>query len=180
MLRLLSSAPRSPAPSSLGPSPWRATFSSTDTIDKVNFRFHDSDNTSGSWSATLTGAPTPFAKTVTSATLTPALSLALAGDHSTAIPGDAITYTATVTNTGSTLKLAGDFIASDTGTATATVASYWDAVYTSLDGTNWSPLAGAAATHAGYTAPVPPPTSIGITLSSTTLAATGITYPTSA
>ncbi|HKB33094.1 MAG TPA: hypothetical protein VKF16_04440, partial [Candidatus Dormibacteraeota bacterium] len=156
-----------------------ATFFSTDTIDKVNFRFHYSDSTSGSWSATLTGAPTPFAKTVTSATLTPALSLALAGDHSTAIPGDAITYTATVTNTGSTLKLAGDFIASDTGTATATVASYWDAVYTSLDGTNWSPLAGAAATQAGYTAAVPPPTSSGITLSATSVAATGITYPTS-
>ena len=50
----------------------------------------------------------------------PALSLSLAGDHTTAIPGDAITYTATVMNTGSTLALAGDLLASDTGTATAT------------------------------------------------------------
>jgi RHS repeat-associated protein len=162
-----------------GGATFTATFFSTDTIDKVNFRFHYRDNTSGSWSATLTGLPTPFAKTVTSATLTPALSLALAGDHSTAIPGDTITYTATVTNTGSTLNLAGDFIASDTGTATATVTSYWDAVYTSLDGTNWSPLAGAAATQAGYTATVPPPTSSGMTVSATSVAATGITYPTS-
>src|SRR5258708_24854676 len=75
--------------------------------------------------------------------------------------------------------LAGDFIASDTGAETATVASYWDAVYTSLDGTNWSPLAGAAATQAGYTAAVSPPTSSGITLSATSVAATAITYPTS-
>src|SRR5258708_11108958 len=47
-----------------------ATFFSTDTIDKVNFRFHYSDNTSGSWNATPTGAPTPFSKTLTSSPLT--------------------------------------------------------------------------------------------------------------
>src|SRR5216683_572232 len=95
-----------------------STFFSTDTVDKVNFRFHYNDNTAGSWSATTQGVPTPFAKTVTSASLTPALSLGLSSDHSTAIPADNINYTATVTNTGATLALAGDFVASDTGGVT--------------------------------------------------------------
>ncbi len=155
------------------------TFFSTDTIDKVNFRFHYSDNTSGSWSATVAGVPTPFAKTVTSATLTPTLSLGLTGDHATAIPGDTITYTATATNTGATLQVGGDFMASDTGTATATVASYWDDIQTSIDGTSWTPLVGAAATASGYTPAVGPPSASGLTLSLTSVAATGVTYPTS-
>jgi RHS repeat-associated protein len=154
-----------------------ATFFSTDTTDKVNFRFHYSDNTSGSWSVTVQGTPTPFAKTVTSSSLTPALSLSLARDHITAIPGDTITYTATVMNTGATLALAGDLFASDTGGATATVKSYWDTVYTSLDGSIWTPLAGAAATATGYTPAVPAPTSSGMTLSATSVPATGVTYP---
>ncbi|HEX2681721.1 MAG TPA: hypothetical protein VHQ03_10555, partial [Candidatus Dormibacteraeota bacterium] len=127
------------------------TFFSTDTTDKVNFRFHYSDNTSGSWSATVTGIPTPFAKTVTSATLTPSLGLTLTGDHATAIPGDTITYTANVTNTGGALLVGGDFLGSDTGSATTMVASYWDDIYTSLDGSNWTPFVGTAATSTGYT-----------------------------
>ncbi len=155
-----------------------STFFSTDTVDKVNFRFHYNDNTAGSWSATTQGVPTPFAKTVTSASLTPALSLGLSSDHSTAIPADNINYTATVTNTGATLALAGDFVASDTGSVTTVVASYWDVVYTSLDGATWTPLAGAAATTVGYTPAVGAPTSSGVTLSATGVPATGVTYPT--
>jgi len=156
------------------------TFFSTDTIDKVNFRFHYSDNTAGSWSATIQGTPTPFAKTVTSATLTPALSLGLSTDHVTAIPGDAISYTATVTNTGSTLAVSGDFVASATGSETAVVASYWDDVSTSPDGTTWTPLAGSSAAQNGYTPAVAAPITSGMTLAATTVAATGVTYPTSA
>ena len=155
------------------------TFFSTDTIDKVNFRFHYSDNTSGSWSATIQGTPTPFAKTVTSATLTPTLSLGLTADHTTAIPGDTINYTATVTNIGATLKVGGDFLASDTGSATTTIASYWDAIYTSVDGTNWIPLVGTAATASGYTPAVGAPSASGLALSLTNVAASGVTYPNS-
>jgi RHS repeat-associated protein/uncharacterized repeat protein (TIGR01451 family) len=153
------------------------TFFSTDTTDSVNFRFHYSDNTAGSWSATVQGVPTPFAKTVTSATLTPTLSLGLTSDHPTAIPGDTITYTATVTNTGAVLTVGGDFVASDTGPATTTVASYWDDIYTSVDGTSWTPLVGTAATAAGYTPAVAPPASSGLVLALTSVAATGVTYP---
>ncbi len=82
----------------------------------------------------MQGTPTPFAKTVASATLTPALSLGLSTDHTSAIPGDTISYTATVTNTGSTLAASGDFVAGATGSATAVVASYWDDISTSPDG----------------------------------------------
>jgi RHS repeat-associated protein len=155
------------------------TFFSTDTIDKVNFRFHYSDNTAGSWSATVQGTPTPFAKTVTSATLTPALSLGLTTDHTTAIPGDTISYTATVTNTGSTLAVSGDFVASATGSASAIVASYWDDVSTSPDGTTWTPLAGSAGAQSGYTPAVAAPITSGMVLAATAVAATGVTYPTS-
>ena len=158
---------------------FRTTFFSTDTIDKVNFRFHYSDNTSGSWSATVQGTPTPFAKTVTSATLTPALSLGLSTDHTSAIPGDIISYTATVTNTGSTLAVSGDFVASATGSATAVVASYWDDISTSPDGATWTPLAGSAAAQSGYTPGVTAPITSGMALSATAVPATGVTYPTS-
>jgi hypothetical protein len=151
-------------------------FFSTDTVDKFNFRFHYSDNTAGAWSATVQGVPTAFAKTVTSATLTPALRLALTDDHPTAIPGDSITYTATLTNTGTALTLDGDLYASATGSSTATVASYWDDVYLSLDGMNWSILAGTAAATPGYVPAVPPPGGSGLTLTPTAVAATGVTY----
>ena len=157
---------------------FKATIFSTDTADKVNFRFHYSDNTAGSWSATITASPTPTAKTVLSATLTPALGLTLAVDHSSAIPGDTLTYSGTVTNTGATLTLTGDFTASASGSSTATVNSYWDDIATSLDSTNWTPLAGAAA-QSGSTPAVAPPISSGMTLTSTPVAAAGITYPTS-
>ncbi len=152
------------------------TFESTDTTDNVNFRFHYSDNTSGSWSVTVQGIPTPFANTLTSAALTPSLGLALSGDHATAIPTDTIVYMATVSNTGSTMTFAGDFFASATGSSTATVKSYWDDVYTSLDGSNWTPLAGAAGTAPGYVPAVGPPAASGLNLALTSVAATGVTY----
>ena len=154
-------------------------FFSTDTLDKVNFRFHYSDSTAGGWSGTVQGTPTPFANTITSATLTPTLSLGLAADHTAAGPSDTINYTATVTNTGSTLSVGGDFLASATGTGTATVASYWDEVSTSLDGNTWTALGGAAASTTGYTPAVGPPIKTGMTLSATSVAAVGVTYPAS-
>ncbi|HEV2218112.1 MAG TPA: RHS repeat-associated core domain-containing protein [Candidatus Dormibacteraeota bacterium] len=155
------------------------SFFSTDTIDPVNFRFHYSDNTSGGWSGTVIGTPTPFAKTMTTASLTPALTMVLSTDHSTAVPGDTITYTATVSNTGSTLAVGGDFLASATGSSTATVKSYWDDVSTSIDGSTWTVLGGAAATASGYTPAASPPSSSGMSLAATSVAASGVTYPSS-
>ena len=158
---------------------FQATVFSTDTSDRVNVRFHYSDNTAGSWSATITASPTPTAKTVLSATLTPSLGLTLAVDHPSAIPGDTLTYSGTVTNTGATLTLSGDFTASATGTSTATVQSYWDDVATSLDATSWTALAGTAAAQSGYTPAVAPPVSSGLSLTASPATVTGVTYPSS-
>jgi RHS repeat-associated protein/uncharacterized repeat protein (TIGR01451 family) len=158
---------------------FNATIFSTDTTDRVNFRFHYSDNTAGSWSATITASPTPTAKTLLSATLTPSLGLTLAVDHSSAIPGDTLTYSGTVTNTGATLTVSGDFTASATGGSTVTVMSYWDDVATSLDSAMWTALAGTSAAQSGYTPAVAPPISSGMTLTSTPVVANGVIYPTS-
>jgi len=155
---------------------FKATVFTTDTADRVNFRFHYSDNTAGSWSATATAPLTATAKTVLSATLIPSLGLTFAVDPTSAIPGDTLTYSGTVTNTGATLTLTGDFIASASGTSSATVTSYWDAVATSLDSTTWTALAGKAAAS-GNTAAVAAPITSGMTLTSTPVAANGVTYP---
>ncbi len=158
---------------------FNATIFSTDTTDRVNVRFHYKDNTAGSWSATATAPVTPTAKTVLSAALTPSLGLTLAVDRTSAIPGDTLTYSGTVTNSGATLTLSGDFAASATGSSTATVRSYWDNVATSLDSTNWAALAGTAGAQSGYTPAVAAPITSGLTLTSTPVTASGVTYPTS-
>ena len=152
-------------------------FLSTDTVDKYNFRFHYSDHSAGAWSATKSASPAPVAKTVASATLTSSLGLALSRDKQVAIPGDGITYTASLTNTGTALTLTGDLYAAATGTSTATVESYWDDVYLSLNGTNWTILAGTGATASGYVPAMPSPGGTGLTLSSTQLSEAGVTYP---
>ena len=154
-----------------------ATVSSTDTTDALNFRFHYSDNTAGSWSATAHALPVPFAETLPTVQLTPALGLTLAVGRTSAVPGDLLTYTSTVTNTGATLTLAGDLIASNTGSATTTLASYWNELATSLDSTTWTPFAGTAAAQSGYTPAVAPPITGGMSLNFTPVAADGVTYP---
>jgi hypothetical protein len=153
-------------------------FAATDTVDRFSFRFHYSDNsTSGGWSGTAQRTAAPVAKTVAQATLLPQLSLALSRDKDSVIPGDVITYAATLSNTGATLSLAGDLYAAATGTATAAVVSYWDDVYTSTDGITWTVLAGTAATASGYVPAVPSPGGSGLALSPAAVAAVGVTYP---
>jgi hypothetical protein len=153
-------------------------FSATDTVDKFSFRFHYSDNsTSGGWSGTTQRTAAPVAKTVARANLLPQLSLVLSSDKGSAIPGDVITYTATLRNTGATLSLAGELYAAATGTATATVVSYWDDLYTSTDGITWTVLAGTAATVSGYVPAVPAPGGSDLALSPAAVAAVGVTYP---
>jgi hypothetical protein len=153
-------------------------FAATDTVDRFSFRFHYSDNsTSGGWSGTAQRTAAPVAKTVAQATLLPKLSLVLSRDKDSVIPGDVITYTATIRNTGATLSLAGDLYAAATGTATAAVVSYWDDIYTSTDGITWTVLAGTAATASGYVPAVPSPGGSGLALSPAAVAAVGVTYP---
>jgi hypothetical protein len=154
-------------------------FAATDTVDKFSFRFHYAPNgKSGGWSGTAQRVATAIAMSVAQATLRPQLSLTISADKPSAIPGDVITYTATVTNTGPMLSLTGDLYAAATGTATATVMSYWVDVYTSTDGTTWAVLAGTAATAPGYVAAVPSPGGSGLALSPTPLPKPGVTYPT--
>jgi len=153
-------------------------FAATDTVDRFSFRFHYADNsTSGGWSGTAQRTAASVAKTVAQATLLPRLSLTLSRDMDSAIPGDVITYTATLRNTGATLSLAGDLYAAATGTATAAVVSYWDDIYTSTDGITWTVLAGTAATASGYVPAVPSPGGSGLALSPAAVAAVGVTYP---
>jgi RHS repeat-associated protein/uncharacterized repeat protein (TIGR01451 family) len=156
---------------------FRATVSSTDTTDALHFRFHYSDNTAGSWSATISVLPVPFAETLPSVQFTPALGLALAVDKASAIPGDTLTYTATLTDTGATLTLAGNLMVSNTSSATTTVASYWDELATSLNSSTWTPFAGTGASQPGYTPAVAPPITGGMSLTVVPVAASGVTYP---
>jgi RHS repeat-associated protein/uncharacterized repeat protein (TIGR01451 family) len=131
-------------------------------------------------------------KTVGTATLTPQLALTLSVDKPSAIPGDTLTYTATLSNTGATLRATGTYTAQNTGATTATVLSYFDAVSTASNshcgttltnqGNNtsqWTPLAGTAQALAGYTPVVPSPIVGSMTLSVTPVAASGVTYPSS-
>jgi len=133
-----------------------------------------------------------LSKTVSSASLTPQLALTLGVDRTSAIPGDNLTYTATLTNTGATLRAEGDYTAQNTGASTATVLSYFDAVATASNshcgttltnqGNNtsqWTPLAGTAQALTGYTPVVPSPIVGGMTLTVTPNPASGVTYPSS-
>ena len=133
-----------------------------------------------------------LSKTVNTATLTPQLALTLGVDRTSAIPGDNLTYTATLTNTGATLRAEGDYTAQNTGATTATVLSYFDAVSTATNshcgttitnqGNNtsqWTPLAGVAQALAGYTPVAPSPIVGGMTLTVTPNPASGVTYPSS-
>ncbi|MHB8492415.1 MAG: hypothetical protein ACYDA6_09430, partial [Solirubrobacteraceae bacterium] len=130
-------------------------------------------------------------KTVASGTFEPNLGLALEVDHSSAIPGDALSYTAKLTNTGATATLTGELSAANTNAATATIASWWDNLDTSSNGgeecstnhgqntSGWTPLAGQGASEAGYTPQVAPSIATGMTLSLTPVPSSGVSYPAS-
>jgi hypothetical protein len=128
-------------------------------------------------------------KTVATVAVSQQLSLSLAADKSDALPGDTIAYTATVTNTGATLTLTGDFSARNTGATTATITSYWDAVATTTaspcgggdnsgkDDAQWPALAGFSSVLTGYTPVRPAPIATGMTVTATGVPADGVTYP---
>jgi hypothetical protein len=128
-------------------------------------------------------------KTVGAVAVTPGLALTLAVDKPNAVPGAVLTYTG-VTNTGATLTLAGDLVASNTNATTATIASYWDAISTNdkahcgaggdnngKDTSQWPAFVGTAASQVGYTPVRVAPIASGMTLAATPVSASGVTYP---
>ena len=129
-------------------------------------------------------------KTVSAATLSPVLALALAVDQSSAIPGDRLTYTATVSNTGASLVLSGDLTAENTDATAAAVSSYFDVVSTTSTGhcvssisnrghdtAEWAALAATAASQPGYVPVLAPPIAAGLSLMVTPIPSDGVTYP---
>ncbi len=129
-------------------------------------------------------------KTVATAGVSQNLSLTLSADRSSALPGDTIAYTATVTNTGATMTLTGDLTAGNTNATTATISSYWDAISTTTtahcgaggdnNGKNdsqWPAFAGVSAAQPGYVPVDMAPIATGMTLVATGVAADGVTYP---
>jgi hypothetical protein len=61
-------------------------------------------------------------------TLSPSISLSLAVDRQTAIPGDKLTYSAVVTNTASNLTITGEIQASNSNRTAATIGAWYDVV----------------------------------------------------
>jgi hypothetical protein len=129
-------------------------------------------------------------KTVTAVSVEPQLALALEVDKDDAVPGDQLVYTATVSNTGGALVLAGDLVTANNSATTATIASYWDAVSTTdkarcgadlsdqgKDEAQWTPFAGTAAAQAGYTPAGTAPIETGLVLEAIPIPADGVTYP---
>ena len=115
-------------------------------------------------------------ETLGAPTIAPVLKLTLAVDKSAAIPGDTLTYSSTVTNTGATLAFSGTDFAQNNGNIAATVSAYYDDVeYYSTASKGWVALAGTAASTG--TPVVTPPIKTGMTFSATGVTANGVTYP---
>ncbi|HXM53742.1 MAG TPA: hypothetical protein VN913_10730, partial [Candidatus Binatus sp.] len=118
--------------------------------------------------------------TITSVSVNPNLTLTLAVDKSTALPGDTLAYSGTVTHTGITACVNGSLSAQNTGGATATVAHFFDEVdYWDQKSLTWIPLAGVVNTQTAFVPVVTPRISTGITLTVTSSPANGVTYPSS-
>jgi RHS repeat-associated protein/uncharacterized repeat protein (TIGR01451 family) len=115
---------------------------------------------------------------ITSISVNPNLTLTLAVDKATAIPGDALKYSGTVTHTGITACVNGSVSAQNTGGATATVADFFDEIdYWDPNALKWVPLAGTVSTRAAFIPVITPRISTGITITVTSVAASGVTYP---
>src|SRR5690348_2044522 len=124
-----------------------------------------------------------FSKTVAAAAIAPVLTLTLARDKASAIPGDQIAYSGIVSNTGDSWTLTGQLIAQSHQDAAATVASWWDELQYCLTGCgdglnqNWTNLAGASGVSSGYTPLQPAALNTGMHLDVVPTAAAGVIYP---
>ena len=124
-------------------------------------------------------------------TLSPSISLSLAVDRQTAIPGDKLTYSAVVTNTASNLTITGEIQASNSNRTAATIGAWYDVVSSDPKGRcgdcdqdshgndkdKWTPLAAAAGELAGHMPVQKAPTAPGMTFSAVPVTAKGVTYP---
>jgi RHS repeat-associated protein/uncharacterized repeat protein (TIGR01451 family) len=117
-------------------------------------------------------------KSVTGATVVPTLSATLAVDRSTGIPGDALTYTARVTNSGAVMTMTGSYVAAEVPDNGGTLADWYEEVeYHDLATKAWVSLGGYQASQPGWTPTVPSPASTGLSVTTTPTPASGVTYP---
>ncbi|MEO6500622.1 MAG: RHS repeat-associated core domain-containing protein [Jatrophihabitantaceae bacterium] len=124
------------------------------------------------------GASLNLTKSVSSAAVVPSIGATLAVDRSVAIPGDALTYTARVTNTGAVLTLKGSYSAAEGTDAAGTLADWYEEVeYHDPVTKVWLPLGGYQATNPGWTPAVPSPATTGLTVQTVPVASSGVTYP---
>jgi RHS repeat-associated protein/uncharacterized repeat protein (TIGR01451 family) len=121
-----------------------------------------------------------LSKTVTRTALAPSLGIGLAVAPDRGVPGDQLTYTATLTNAGSAIGISGVFTAVSQSDIVSTVSAYYDEVeYFSGPDQKWIPFAVVSASQPGYTVFEPPPSGVPMTLQLTPIAAAGVTYPAS-
>jgi hypothetical protein len=116
--------------------------------------------------------------TITGVTVNPNLSLTFGVDRNAAIPGDPLTYSGSVTHTGITACIAGSLTAQNTGSATATIAYYFEEVdYWNANALIWTPVVGVQNTQTAFVPVVTPAVTTGITLTVVSAPTTGVTYP---
>ncbi|MFL6162034.1 MAG: RHS repeat-associated core domain-containing protein [Jatrophihabitantaceae bacterium] len=124
------------------------------------------------------GASLDLTKTVSSASAAPTMAATLSVDRSTAIPGDELTYTARVTNTGAVVTLNGAYSAAEGTDSAGTLTDWYEEVeYHDVATKAWVSLGGYQATSSGWTPVAPSPSSTGLTVDTTPTAAAGVTYP---
>lgn len=124
------------------------------------------------------GASLDLTKTVTSTGVVPTMAATLAVDRSSAIPGDQLSYTARVTNTGAVVTVKGSYSATESADSAGTISDWYEEVeYHDPVTKAWIPLGGYQATNPGWTPAVPSPATIGLTVDTTPVASTGVSYP---
>lgn len=124
------------------------------------------------------GASLDVTKTVTSTGVAPTMAATLAVDRSTAIPGDQLSYTARITNTGAVLTMNGSYSANESADSAGTLTDWYDDVeYHDPATKTWVPLGGYQATSPNWTPAAPSPAVTGLTVDTTPVASSGVTYP---
>jgi RHS repeat-associated protein/uncharacterized repeat protein (TIGR01451 family) len=117
-------------------------------------------------------------KSVTRATVVPTLAATLAVDKSAAIPGDQLTYTARVMNTGAVMTMTGSYSAVEVPDNPGTLADWYDEVeYHDVATKAWVSLGGYQATSSGWTPVVSSPAATGLTVTTAPVSASGVSYP---
>lgn len=111
------------------------------------------------------------------ATLVPTPQLGVDSSSPDAIPGDKLTYRASLANAGATLIASGLFGAQDTGDAAGTVKYYsYTLEYLSAATGKWTPLAGTAAASPGFTPAQPAALTTGVQLATSPMPSAGVAY----